>query len=103
AHDYNELFAFTPVERAAATIAVAAPGVDALDSMLDAGERFAMLLERIDEMSLERHDFGGSANALLAGFVRRIDLLKAHLIGSEEFARWAQGLTAGAEPADAAL
>ena len=31
----------------------------------------------------QRHDFGGSANALLAGFVRRIDRLKAHLVGAE--------------------
>jgi DNA helicase-2/ATP-dependent DNA helicase PcrA len=103
AHGYDELFVLTPVELAAATLAAAAPGFGALDSMLDAGERFAMLLERIDELSLERHDFGGSANALLAGFVRRIDLLKAHLVGAEEFARWAEGLTAGTEPADAAL
>ena len=35
--------------------------------MLGAGDRLAMLLERIDELSLERHDFGGSANALLGG------------------------------------
>ena len=45
-----------------------------------------MLLERIDELSLEHHDFGGSANALLAGFIRRIDRLKAELIGAEEYA-----------------
>jgi len=112
ARGYEELFVLTPVELAAATLAAAAPGFDALDSMLDAGERFAMLLERIDELSLERHDFGGSANALLAGFVRRIDALKAHQIGVEDFARWADGLGDGAastrsddraEPADAAL
>jgi DNA helicase-2/ATP-dependent DNA helicase PcrA len=63
-----------------------------------------MLLERIDQLSLQRHDFGGSANALLTGFVRRIDRLKAHLIDAEAFARWAQALDGfGTEPADAAL
>ena len=51
-----------------------------------------MLLERIDRLSIERHDFGGSANALLAGFIRRIDRLKAHLVGAEDYARWAARL-----------
>ena len=54
-----------------------------------------MLLERIDELSLRHHDFGGSANALLASFVRRIDRLKAELIGAEDYARWAAGLGDG--------
>ncbi len=49
------------------------------------GERLALLLERIDELTLSHHDFGGSANALLAGFVRRIDRLKAELVSAEDF------------------
>ena len=56
------------------------------------GDRLAMLLERIDELSLRHHDFGGSANALLGGFVRRIDRLKAELVEAEDYARWAAGL-----------
>ena len=63
-----------------------------------------MLLEGIDRLSLERHDFGGSAHALLAGFIRRIDRLKAHLVGAEDYARWAARLgqpsEAGAGDAD---
>jgi DNA helicase-2/ATP-dependent DNA helicase PcrA len=63
-----------------------------------------MLRERIDELPLERHDFGGSANALLGGFIRRIDRLKAELIGAEDFARWASGPPdSGADPSEAAL
>ena len=63
-----------------------------------------MLLERINELSIRSHDFGGSATALLAGFVRKIDRLKAHLIGAEDYAAWAAGLAdAGAEPAEARL
>jgi len=106
---YEQLFVLTPVELAALLLGAGAPGIDVLDSVLDPSERFAMLLERIDELSLQRHDFGGSANALLAGFIRRIDRLKAHLIGAEEYARWAARLGAdadvgaGGEPADAAL
>ena len=51
-----------------------------------------MLLERIDELSLRSHDFGGSATVLLAGFIRKIDRLKSHLIGAEDYAAWAAGL-----------
>jgi superfamily I DNA/RNA helicase/RecB family exonuclease len=101
---YDQLFVMTPVELAALVVAPGGEELDPLDSVLGADERFAVLLERIDELSLQRHDFGGSANALLTGFVRRIDRLKAHLIGAEDYARWAAGLEQfGAEPADAAL
>jgi DNA helicase-2/ATP-dependent DNA helicase PcrA len=48
-----------------------------------------MLLDRIDEMSLQHHDFGGNVNALLGGFIRRIDRLKAELISVEAYAEWA--------------
>jgi DNA helicase-2/ATP-dependent DNA helicase PcrA len=101
---YEQLFVVTPLELAALVLDPAGCGFDALDSVLGPGERFAMLLERIDDLSLQRHDFGGSANALLTGFVRRIDRLKAHLIDAEAYARWAVALEgSGAEPADAAL
>ena len=66
--------------------------MDPLEPVLGPAERFAMLLDRINRLSIERHDFGGSANALLAGFIRRIDRLKAHLIGAQEYARWAARL-----------
>ena len=42
----------TPVELGALIAGRATPGADALDSVLGPGERFAMLLERIDELSL---------------------------------------------------
>jgi superfamily I DNA/RNA helicase/RecB family exonuclease len=101
---YEQLYVMTPVELAALVVGPAGAERDTLDSVLSSGERFAMLLERIDELSLQRHDFAGSANALLAGFVRRIDRLKAYLVGAEEFGRWAAraGQFDG-EPADAAL
>ena len=84
---YEELFVLTPVGLAAEILNGAGLQGDALASTLDAGERFAMLLERIDELPLEHHDFGGSANALLAGFIRKIDRLKAQrLEPDDEFA-----------------
>src|SRR5262249_4522298 len=56
------------------------------------GDRLAMMVERIDELSVRHHDFGGSATALFGEFVRRIDRLKAELISCEEYARWAAAL-----------
>jgi DNA helicase-2/ATP-dependent DNA helicase PcrA len=101
---YEQLFVMTTLELAAVVLNPGGRGTEALASALGAGERFAMLLERIDELSLQRHDFGGSSRALLTGFVRRIDRLKAHLISAETFAAWAAQLQGfGAEPADAAL
>ncbi len=103
---YEELFVFTPIGLAALLVDASGPGSGALDAALDASERFAMLLERIDELSLQSHDFGGSARALLAGFIRRIDRLKAHLIDAEQYASWAWTLADGegkGEAADAAL
>jgi DNA helicase-2/ATP-dependent DNA helicase PcrA len=101
---YDELVVVTPVELAARVIDTAVPGLEPLDSVLGIGERFALLLEHLDQLSLQRHDFGGSARALLAGFVRRIDALKANLVGAEDFARWAYGLDHRAqEPTDPAL
>ncbi|MGN6868574.1 MAG: ATP-dependent helicase [Solirubrobacteraceae bacterium] len=98
---YDELFVYTPVELAASVLRAAGPGVDPLEPVLGPAERFAMLLEGIDRLSLERHDFGGSAHALLAGFIRRIDRLKAHLVGAEEYARWAARLAESGSDADA--
>ncbi len=97
---YDELFVMAPVELAHLILSGAGPGVDPLEPVLGPAERFAMLLERIDQLSLERHDFGGSANALLAGFIRRIDRLKAHLVGAEEYARWAARLSESDGEAD---
>jgi DNA helicase-2/ATP-dependent DNA helicase PcrA len=95
---YDELFVTAPVELAGLILSLAGPGIDPLEPILAPAERFAMLLERIDQLPLERHDFGGSANALLAGFIRRIDRLKAHLVGAQDYARWAARLAHAESP-----
>ncbi len=59
-----------------------------------------MLVERIDELSLRHHDFGGRPNTLLGGFVRRIDRLKAELVTAEAYLAWAQGLDDQASDAE---
>ena len=100
---YDKLAVGTPADLATLILQAAAGSVDALNPTLQASERFALLMERIDELPLERHDFGGSARALLTGFVGRIDRLKSHLIGAEDYARWASALDDTSEPGRAAL
>ena len=101
---YEELFVVTPTQLAAVILGGTGPASDTVEAALAPGDRLAMLVERIDELSLQRHDFGGSANALLGGFVRRIDRLKAELIGPDDYARWASYLEAGeSDPSEAAI
>ncbi|HZU60608.1 MAG TPA: ATP-dependent helicase, partial [Solirubrobacteraceae bacterium] len=100
---YDELVVATPVEVATVLLAAGTGGDTPRQSTLSASERFALLMERIDELPLERHDFAGSARALLIGFLRRIDRLKAHLITADDYARWAASLDERGEPGQAAL
>jgi DNA helicase II / ATP-dependent DNA helicase PcrA len=101
---YEELFVLTPAQLAALLLGSAMSFAGGDDAVLSAGERLAMLIDRVDELSLARHDIGGSLSALLAGFVRRIDRLKAELVSAEDYAAWATGLAeGGTDPARAAL
>ena len=69
---------------------------------LGAGDRLAMLAERVDELSVRHHDFGGRPTLLLGSFVRRIDRLKAELIDAERYLAWATERERDGHP-DAAL
>jgi DNA helicase-2/ATP-dependent DNA helicase PcrA len=53
-----------------------------------AADRLAMLLDRIDELSVRQHDFRGSPAAMLAGIVARIDRLKEHGVTAQAYADW---------------
>jgi DNA helicase-2/ATP-dependent DNA helicase PcrA len=64
-------------------------GIDPFVDVLGPGDRLAMLLDRADELELRRHDFRGRPLALFAGFVRRIDQLKAELVDAGRYAAWA--------------
>jgi superfamily I DNA/RNA helicase/CRISPR/Cas system-associated exonuclease Cas4 (RecB family) len=97
-HGYEQLFVYTPVELAALILDHA--GAEALAPTVGPGDRLAMLVERIDELSLQRHDIGGSPTALLGGFIRRIDRLKAELVDAESYAAWAAELD---DPVECAL
>jgi DNA helicase-2/ATP-dependent DNA helicase PcrA len=67
-------------------------GIDPFAVAVGRADRLAMLLERIDELTIRSHDFRGNPAALVASFVRRIDRLKDELIGAEDYAAWAEGL-----------
>ena len=89
---YRELVVVTPPQFAATILRRAGSRLELLDQVLSPGDRLAMLAERIDELPLQHHDFGGNAGALLGGFIRRIDRLKAELVDPDEYARWAAEL-----------
>ena len=90
----------TPARLAGLVLRAAGAGADPFESVLTPGDRLAMLVERIDELSLRHHDFGGRPNTLLGGFVRRIDRLKAELVGADAYLAWAQALSDDAPDAE---
>ena len=66
----------------------AAAGLDPFAQPVTAADRLAMLLDRIDELTLRRHDLRGNPAALLAGVIERIDRLKVELVTADEYAAW---------------
>jgi DNA helicase-2/ATP-dependent DNA helicase PcrA len=79
-----------------------AAGVDPFAVAVGRADRIAMLLERIDELTIRSHDFRGNPAALITSFVRRIDRLKDELIAAEDYAAWAEQLGAAEDADDAA-
>jgi DNA helicase-2/ATP-dependent DNA helicase PcrA len=70
----------------------AAVGLDPFFVPVTAADRLALLLERVDQLTLRRHDFLGNRAALLASVIERIDRCKLELVTAEDYARWAAGL-----------
>jgi DNA helicase-2/ATP-dependent DNA helicase PcrA len=69
-----------------------AAGLDPFAQPVTPADRLAMLLGRIDELTLRRHDLRGNPAALLGGVIERIDRLKEELVTAEEYAAWAAAL-----------
>jgi DNA helicase-2/ATP-dependent DNA helicase PcrA len=65
-------------------------GLDPFFTVLGAADRLAMMLDRVDELPLRRHEIRGNPGGLLARLLRRIDVLKAEAVGADELRRWAQ-------------
>ena len=67
-------------------------GLDPLFAPVSAADRLALLLERIDDLPLRRHEIRGNPAPLLAGFVARVDCLKEEMVSARDYRRWAESL-----------
>jgi DNA helicase II / ATP-dependent DNA helicase PcrA len=67
-------------------------GLEPFFSAASAPDRVALLLERIDELPLRRHEIRGNPAPLLASFVTRIDRLKEQMVDAREFDGYAADL-----------
>ena len=75
-------------------------GLDPFVVPVAPADRLAMLLERVDELTLQVHDFEGKPATLLASVIARIDRLKEAMVTAEEVGRWAASLPAGDQRAE---
>src|SRR3954471_7110983 len=71
-------------------------GVDPFFSPVTPADRLALLLDRIDELSLRHHEIRGNPAPLLGSFVGRIDRLKDEMVSAEDYVGYAQGLAESA-------
>ena len=55
-------------------------------AVVSRADRVALMLDSLGELSLRRHEIRGNPAPLLAGFVARIDRLKAEMVSHEELA-----------------
>jgi DNA helicase-2/ATP-dependent DNA helicase PcrA len=69
--------------------------IDPFFESLSPAERLALLLDRMDELPLRRHEIRGNPAGLLARIVDRIDALKSAGVTAERFARWAEEQAGG--------
>ena len=73
-------------------------GIDPFFAPATRADRLAMLLDRMDDLHLRRHDIGGRPAVLLADVIDRIDRLKDGLVTAADYAAWAQVLPDGDDP-----
>ena len=71
---------------------IAEAGVDPFFAPATRADRLAVLLDRMDDLHLRRHDIGGRPAVLLAGVIDRIDRLKDELVSAVDYAAWARAL-----------
>src|SRR5919198_4455434 len=65
-------------------------GLDPFFATVRAADRLAMLLDRLDDLSLRRHEIRGNPAGLLATLLRRIDALKAEGVTPDRLRDWAE-------------
>ena len=71
-------------------------GIDPFFEVAASADRLAILLERVDELPLRRHEIRGNAAGLLARLLERIDVLKTEGIGPAELRDHARATERGA-------
>jgi DNA helicase-2/ATP-dependent DNA helicase PcrA len=64
-------------------------GLDPFFSTVSAADRLAILLDRVDQLPLRRHEIRGNPAGLLARLLRRIDLLKSEAVAPSDLREWA--------------
>jgi DNA helicase-2/ATP-dependent DNA helicase PcrA len=64
-------------------------GLDPFFTTVGPADRLAILLDRVEELPLRRHEIRGNPAGLLARLLRRIDLLKAEAVAPAALREWA--------------
>jgi DNA helicase-2/ATP-dependent DNA helicase PcrA len=72
-------------------------GIDPFAVTASPADRLALLLDRVDELTLRRHDLRGRPAAVLGAVIARIDRLKEAGVRARSFADWAAALPDGVE------
>jgi DNA helicase II / ATP-dependent DNA helicase PcrA len=67
-------------------------GLDPFFSTVTPADRLALLLDRLDELTIRQHEIRGNAAPLLASFVSRIDRLKDEMVSAREYGAYATRL-----------
>src|SRR5204862_6788384 len=67
-------------------------GIDPFVSPVTSADRLALMLDRIEDLTLRCHEIRGNPAPLLASFIARIDQLKDELITCGEYGRYAAEL-----------
>jgi DNA helicase-2/ATP-dependent DNA helicase PcrA len=75
-------------------------GLDPFFASVSRAERLALLLDRINDLTLRTHEIRGNPVPLLAGFLERVDTLKSEMVTAEDYLAHARELEAGAETGD---
>src|ERR671934_1626820 len=67
-------------------------GLDPFFSPVTPADRLALLLERIEELTIRHHEIRGNPAPLLASFVSRIDRLKDEMVSAADYRAYAERL-----------
>jgi DNA helicase-2/ATP-dependent DNA helicase PcrA len=75
-------------------------GLDPFFSPVTAADRLALLLDRLEDLTLRCHEIRGNPAPLLASFIARIDRLKEEMASAADYERYARELAAATADGD---